>query len=164
MSTGDLPTFLDTGHSHTVYGMLPQGGLNQLSQFAGSPTTTMDFSRAAPQGQAGHTWQLMPHKQQLPQPQPQKAKPVSRRLVKVIIVDPDDNIPLDQCVLYSGLEQLTDLNDQELFFALDIRGMLAEHNQRRVLVINKKVKERTEYLEPAKVRDLKMVVATVAEF
>ena len=31
-----------------------------------------------------------------------------RRIVKVFIVDTDKNIPLEQCVLYSGEEKLTD--------------------------------------------------------
>ena len=86
----------------------------------------------------------------------------ARRLVKVIIVDPDENLPLDHCLLYSGEEKLTDATDQELFFELDIKDMLAKHNERRIKIVDKKVKERTEYLEPAKVRDLKMVVVTVA--
>lgn len=88
----------------------------------------------------------------------------SRRLVKVIIVDPNENIPLDQCILFSGEEKLTDLNDQELFFELDIKDLLTKHNEKRTKVIDKKVKERTEYLEPAKIRDLKMVVVKIAEF
>jgi hypothetical protein len=33
-----------------------------------------------------------------------------------------------------------------------------------VKIADKKVKDRTEYLEPAKVRDLKMTVVTVASF
>ena len=88
----------------------------------------------------------------------------ARRLVKVIIADPNENIPLDQCILYSGPEKLTDLNDQELFFELDIRDLLAKHNEGRVKIIDKKMKERTEHLEPARIRDLKMVVVTVAQF
>lgn len=87
-----------------------------------------------------------------------------RRLVKVVIVDPNENIPLDQCVLYSGDEKVTDATDQELFFEIDIKDMLAKHNERRVKLVDKKVKERTEHLEPAKIRDLKMVVVNIAEF
>jgi hypothetical protein len=88
----------------------------------------------------------------------------ARRLVKVIIVDPDENLPLENCLLYSGEEKLTDATDQELFFELDIKTMLSSHNEKRVKVVDKKVKERTEYLEPAKIRDLKMVVVNVASF
>lgn len=86
----------------------------------------------------------------------------ARRVVQVFIADPNENLSLDDCLLFKGEEKLTDATDQELFFELDIKDMLEKHNAKRVTVIDKKVKDRTEYLEPAKVRDLKMVVVTVA--
>src|SRR6478609_5351509 len=80
-------------------------------------------------------------------PQHEKGKPMSqRRLVKVIIADPDLNVPLEQCVLYSGEEKMTDATDQELFFEIDIKSALEKHNERRTKIIDRKVKERTEYL------------------
>jgi hypothetical protein len=85
-----------------------------------------------------------------------------RRIVQVFIADSNENVPLDDCVLYKGDQKLTDANDQELFFELDIKSILEAHNVKRIKMIDKKVKDRTEYLEPAKVRDLKMVVVTVA--
>lgn len=95
----------------------------------------------------------------------QEKKPMpTRRLVKVIIVDPNENVPLEDCVLYSGEEKMTDATDQELFFEIDIKNILDTHNAKRVKLIDKKVKERTENLEPAKIRDLKMVVVNVAAF
>lgn len=87
-----------------------------------------------------------------------------RRLIQIFIADPDENVPLDQCLLYSGEQKLTDLTDQELFFDVDIKGMLDRHNQARIKMVNKSVKERTENLEPARVRDLKMTVVTIAQF
>jgi hypothetical protein len=96
--------------------------------------------------------------------QQEKLPMASRRLVKVVIVDPNENVPLDNCILYSGEEKLTDATDQELFFEIDIKGILDKHNEKRVTFIDKKVKERTENLEPAKIRDLKMVVVNVATF
>lgn len=86
----------------------------------------------------------------------------ARRLVQVIIADPNENVSLEDCILFKGEEKVTDATDQELFFELDIKDLLEKHNEKRVKIIDKKVKERTEYLEPAKVRDLKMVVVTVA--
>lgn len=88
----------------------------------------------------------------------------ARRLVQVFIADPNENVPLTSSVLYSGEQKLTDSTDQELFFELDIKKLLDDHNEKRIKVIDKKIKERTEYLEPAKIRDLKMVVVTVATF
>ena len=86
-----------------------------------------------------------------------------RRVIQVFIADPNENIPLADCLLYKGEEKLTDATDQELFFELDIKDLLEKHNQKRTKVFDKKVKDRKEFLEPAKVRDLKMVVVTVAK-
>lgn len=88
----------------------------------------------------------------------------SRRIVQVYIADPSEDVPLAKSVLYTGEQKMTDLTDQELFFEIDIRDLLAEHNEARGKIVNKKVKDRTEYLEPIKVRDLKMVVVTIASF
>jgi hypothetical protein len=87
-----------------------------------------------------------------------------RRLVQIFIADPDENVPLSQCLLYSGEQKLTDLTDQELFFEVDVKARLDTHNARRTKLTNKAVKERTEHLEPARVRDLKMTVVTIATF
>lgn len=86
-----------------------------------------------------------------------------RRVVQVFIADPNENVPLDDCLLFKGEEKLTDATDQELFLELDIKNLLEKHNLKRTKVVDKKVKDRTEHLEPAKVRDLKMVVVTVAK-
>lgn len=99
----------------------------------------------------------------LPTKQPEIQK-MSRRLVQVMIADIDDNIPLDMMLLYKGEPKLTDGTDQELFFEVDINTVLAEHNANRVGIADKAVKERIVYLEPARIRDLKMVVVTLATF
>jgi hypothetical protein len=88
----------------------------------------------------------------------------SRRLVQVFIADPDENVPLESCLLYSGKQKLTDLTDQELFFEIDIKSIMDTHNQKRASIVNKSIKERTENLEPARIRDLKMTVVTIATF
>lgn len=91
-------------------------------------------------------------------------KPVTRRIVQVFIADTDENVPLDKSVLYTGTQKLTDATDQELFFEVPIKEILDKHNAYRATLVNKKVKERTEYLEPVRIRDLKMVVVEVAKF
>lgn len=88
----------------------------------------------------------------------------TRRIVKVFIADTDENVPLDKSVLYKGEEKLTDLTDQELFFEVEIKSILEQHNAYRATLTNKKVKERVEQLEPVKIRDLKMIVVNVAQF
>jgi len=89
---------------------------------------------------------------------------MTRRLVQVFIADPDDNVPLEQSMLHTGEQKLTDATDQELFFEIDMKTILDKHNADRVKLINKKVKERVENLEPVKIRDLRMVVVNVATF
>ena len=88
----------------------------------------------------------------------------SRRLVQVFIADPDENVPLKSALIYSGEQKFTDATDQELFYEIDIKTILEKHNAERIQFVNKKVKERTEYLEPVKIRDLKMVVVSIATF
>lgn len=108
-----------------------------------------------------------PSGQYFPPAAPKEIAPVAatqRRLVQIFIADPDENVPLDQCLLYSGAQKLTDLTDQELFFEIDVKKILDEHNAKRVMLVNKAVKERTEHLESARVRDLKMTVVTIASF
>ena len=96
--------------------------------------------------------------------QENKPMAVTRRLVQLFISDPNENVPLEDSLLYSGEQKLTDATDQELFFEIDIKSILEKHNAKRVKMVDKKVKERTEYLEAAKIRDLKMVVVNVAQF
>ena len=88
----------------------------------------------------------------------------TRRLVQVFIADPNENVPLKQCLLYSGEQQVTDLTDQELFFEIDLKVILEKHNAERVKMLDRSIKERSEYLEPARIRDLKMTVVTIAQF
>lgn len=87
-----------------------------------------------------------------------------RRLVRVLIVDPNENVPLERCKLYDSGEMFTELDDQELFFNSGIMEKLKEHNTYRTTLVNKKVKDRTESLEPARVRDLRMTVIQIATF
>ena len=89
---------------------------------------------------------------------------MSRRLVRVMIVDPNENVPLDKCVLHMGVEKITDATDQELFFELDIKNILDTYNVDRTTFVDKTIKDRTAYLEPAKVRDLRMMVIAGATF
>lgn len=163
----DLPTITDASHSHSVYGASNLGlalsshtGTAAALPFFGADVAAFDEQlvnnamtrRMAPPAQLNQT------------PVKPKEQHMGRRLVQVFIADSNDNVPLDDAVLYSGYQKMTDLNDQELFFEIDIKSILAAHNVKRVTFVDKKVKERTENLEPAKIRDLKMVVVTVATF
>ncbi|MCK1363513.1 hypothetical protein [Bradyrhizobium sp. 62] len=142
----NMPTMASAAHTHSTYSAdalfanalalgAPVGGIAGAAKALGNP---------------------------IAQFQQEKKPMTTRRVVQVFVADPNDNIPLDDCLLFKGDEKLTDATDQELFFELDIKDLLEKHNEKRIKVIDKKVKDRTEYLEPAKVRDLKMVVVTVA--
>ena len=89
-----------------------------------------------------------------------------RRIVQVIIADPDQNVPLESAILYKGDEKLTDLTDQELYFELGMGDLLKAHNAKRVTWTDKeasKTKGKDVFLEPIRIRDLRMVVVTVAQ-
>lgn len=89
------------------------------------------------------------------------------RIVKVYIADSDENLELEQRLLYSGEEKLTDFTDQELFFEVPINDILKKHNEVRSKTVDKKASEkfgRDIFLEPVRIRDLEMVVVEVAVF
>lgn len=97
----------------------------------------------------------------------EKVQVSTARIIKVFIADPNENLPLDKRVLHRGEEQLTDLTDQELFYEVPIAELLSKHNEYRKTVVDKKQAEkfgRDIYLEAARIRDLRMVVVTVAQF
>lgn len=96
-----------------------------------------------------------------------KASPVAARIVRVFIADPDINLPLDRRVIYKSSELLTDATDQELFFEANPAAMLKNHNEYRTTVLNKAMTEKAGKeikLEPARIRDLRMVVVDIASF
>lgn len=176
MAIGDLPQFIDSGHQHTIYGL---GNLASGHSVAGT-TSNVNFMAQNQLGLLGvGARQFKPEARNVLETkvarmlagEPQelnldqkKENRVARRLVQVFIADPNENVPLEDSLLYSGEQKLTDATDQELFFEIDMKTILAAHNEKRVKIVDKKVKDRTEYLEPVKIRDLKMVVVTVAGF
>lgn len=87
-----------------------------------------------------------------------------RRLVRVLMVDPNDDVPVESALLYDSKEVFTDKTDQELYFDIPVVDILKAHNEKRTKLVNKAVKDRTEYLEPARIRDLKMLVIALATF
>ena len=91
----------------------------------------------------------------------------NRRIVQVFIADPNENVPLDQAVLYKGEQKLTDCTDAELFFELNIGPLLAEHNAKRVKWPDKELTHKVGkdiFLEPVKIRELAMRVVEIAKF
>jgi hypothetical protein len=88
-------------------------------------------------------------------------KSMSKRLVRVFLVDPNASVPLESSMLFKCEEKLTDLTDQELFFEMPVQELLAQHNALRVTLVDKEASKRSNkdvLLEPAKIRDLTMTV------
>lgn len=99
--------------------------------------------------------------------EPIMANSTQRRIVQVFIADPNDNVPLEHSILYKGEQKLTDLNDNELFFEIPMAETLKSHNDKRVKWLDKEASKRAGkdlFLDPAKIRDLKMLVVTIAAF
>lgn len=91
----------------------------------------------------------------------------SFRIVRVIIADPNTNVPLSNRILYDSGEITTDLDDRELFFEVNIKDKLDKHNELRATLLDKgysKAKDKDMFLEPLRIRDLRMTVITVASF
>lgn len=153
----ETPSISGSRYASATVNMAAQGGLAGIGQLIGNAHNNMNEAKI-------QAFLRESSLQSTPTIQQENAIMPTRRLVQVFIADPDENVPLAQSMLYQGEQKLTDATDQELFFEIDIKTAIDKHNAERVKIINKKVKERTEYLEPAKIRDLKMVVVTVANF
>lgn len=162
---GDLPAISASSYASTAYAPGNLGGLGMWD----NPTNAMNAQLGAlPRrmivGNELHNDRNKLLNEATIIAQGKKEIPVTRRLVQVFIADPDDNVPLDKALLYSGTQKFTDATDQELFFEIDIKSILDNYNDERVKIVNKKIKERTEMLDPVKIRDLKMTVVNIATF
>ena len=78
----------------------------------------------------------------------------NRRIVQVIIVDPDPKCPLEIAVLHLGESHATDRTDEELFYELDLMGLLKDHNEKR----------REQKLGEIRLSDLRREVRTILRF
>ena len=97
----------------------------------------------------------------------QGGEQVGKRIVKIYIADPDKKVDVGKSLLHSSEEYMTDLNDQELFFDMDIKEMIQKHNKKRILMLNDEASEKAGkdiFLKPIRVRDLTMTVVDIAKF
>lgn len=86
-----------------------------------------------------------------------------RRVVRVFIIDPDPKVALEKSVLYKGEEILTDGSDQDLYFDIDVKALLDEHNKYRTSTEDETDKDKKK-LKPIKVSNLIMQVVNIASF
>ena len=93
---------------------------------------------------------------------------VRKRLVFVAVVDAHPDLDDVASVVYlSDAPIVTSDTDQEIWMGLDIKRLLALHNDTRVKVLDKEASRaagRDIYLEPARIRDLCMAVIPLATF
>lgn len=90
-----------------------------------------------------------------------------RRIVQLFIADPDPDCPLERAIIYQTEPKFTDLDDQELYFEAGIPEKLSLHNKERILWLDKAATRKAGkdvFLEPIRIRNLKMVVVTIAQF
>lgn len=168
----ETPTITTTTHSHTGYSGGALLGGQAVGQLYGGDHTSMrqPISPLNLNWQAKNPDELIQNfAAQLGTNQQQpKANIVSNfRVVKVFIADPNENVPLEKRMIYRGEEKTTDLTDQELFFEVPMQDLLGKHNEYRRSLVDRKQAEkfgRDILLEPVKIRDLRMVVVTVASF
>lgn len=163
-ATGDFPTI--TASTYASSAVMP-GAFTLTASGTGSPWQEADTEvfRRIVAGQP--TLQESIAKRQAQQNQPNPPMASQKRIVRVYLADVDDNIPLDKSVLYTGSEKLTDSTDQELYFEIPVQEILTKHNAYRATVVDKKATNRIGkevFLEPVKIRDLKMIVVNIATF
>lgn len=94
-------------------------------------------------------------------------KMAQKRYVQVFVADPDKNVPVEDSLLVSTEPKMTDLDNQELFYELDIKVLLDKHNEKRKTIVDKTASNKFGkeiYLEPIRIRDLKMSVVEIAVF
>lgn len=165
----ETPTISNYAYSSTTWcGEPPVSNIGTLSADPFNP----DITALMAEGQAKRIAQQFTIHRPYPSlsgldPQPIPVMSTPRRLVKVIIADTDPNVPLEQCLLYSGTETFTDATDQELFFEIPIKDILDKHNAKRVQFLDKEATKKSGKdvkLEPVRIRHLKMVVVEIAKF
>ena len=91
----------------------------------------------------------------------------STRIVQVFIADPDEDVPVEQRLIYQDEKPyLTELTNEELFFTIPVMDLLKSHNEVRESIVDRERSngDRDLFLEKIRIRDLKMVVAEIAAF
>lgn len=135
-----------------------------LNRYPGVPTAReFDWSGVFNKLPIQFTDAIQPNKEK----ENKMSEKVGRRIVKIFIVDPSSDVPLDKAIIYQGEEGLTDSTDQELFFEVDIKALLNGHNVERVKYVDKKATKaagKDVFLEEARIRDLIMMVTEIAKF
>lgn len=90
-----------------------------------------------------------------------------RRMVHVLVVDPDLKVPDEQSVLHDSKEFVTSKTDEELKYDLNLKTMLEEHNVVRGKVVDEAASEKRGkdiFLKKIKISNLVIHVYETAKF
>jgi hypothetical protein len=172
----EMPSFSNAAYSSNTYdstAMLSGVGVSNAMW----PDLTTDAADAAAVATAVNEMKLLRARaagvapRRMPAPTVEVVPPIiqqedkfMRRIVRVFLIDTNESVPNDSAVLHATAEQVTDLTDQELFYEIDVKGLLDKHNAKRVTFRDKSIKSKETMLEPARVRDLKLHVLELARF
>ena len=91
----------------------------------------------------------------------------TRRIVNIYIVDPDKAVPMDKALLYSRENLLTEDEDQDLLFNLDVKDIVTKHNSVRVTILDEEKTDKrgsNVYLQEVRPSELTMKIVTLAQF
>lgn len=94
---------------------------------------------------------------------------IMKRLVQVVVVDPDSRVPDENSIVHMGEHRfvLTSLSDEDLLLDIDLKSALKTHNQIRSKILDE---DRTDnrhsdvFLKPVKVSDLEKRVVVLQKF
>lgn len=149
------------------YGTATTGGMVGFTGLAGCDgieETTTELRRAHAIQQDARLFSFF----QNVQPSTKHTQPMSqRRIVQVFIADAEPSVPLEHALLHKTEPAFSDSTDQELYFEIPVAELLKAHNEKRKKWLDKDATRKAGkdvFLEPVKIRDLKMVVVTIAQF
>lgn len=92
---------------------------------------------------------------------------IMKRLVQVMVVDPDKRVPDEKSVVHMGTAVLTSLADEDLLLEVDMKGELAKHNEIRAKIEDEDrsdKRNKSVYLKPVKVSDLEVRIFVIQKF
>ena len=92
---------------------------------------------------------------------------IMKRLVQLVVVDPDKRVEDNQSLVYMGPTLLTSIGDEDLILETDLREALAKHNDRRGAIEDEDrsdKRNKSVYLKPRKLSELEIRVVVLETF
>jgi hypothetical protein len=164
MANAETPTISGYAHTHSTYDGTGTA-VHQMLQQAQVVDAQLHSGDAAMRGRRMLLGASVAPALKAMIMEAKKEDEMSKRYVQIFIADPDPKVPVGKSLLHFTQPAMTDLTDQELFYEIEIKRVLDHYNETvRTKTVDKEIKDRTAYLEPARIRDLVMNVTTIAKF